>query len=131
VDSIRGLTPRALFVISTLLTLVFLAIGNFKDDTGQGGAGPFVIAVVLSMAVSALLLFRLWGGLTGRPAYWGFVLGLLAFLSCVAFWLGLPFVLGVPAIAVAARAGGETRARVGLVLGALGVVLGAVGCVIG
>ncbi|MDX6533113.1 MAG: hypothetical protein QOF68_857 [Gaiellales bacterium] len=129
-DSIRKLTPTMLFIASVVLSVVFLALANFGDDTGQGGTGPYIFTVAISAAVAAMLLFRLWGSLTARPGHWGFVLGLLAFLSCAVFWLGLPFAFGVPAVAVAARSD-ETLGKVGLVLGALGVLLGAVGCVVG
>jgi hypothetical protein len=131
-ESLRRLTPATLFVISAALAVVFLAIANFKDDTGNGGTGPYIFSVVASVLVAALVLFRLWDRLIARPAHWGFVLGIVAFLSCVVFWLGVPFALGVPAIGIAAHdTEGQTRAKAGLVLGALGVVLGAVGCLIG
>jgi hypothetical protein len=130
-ESLRKLTAVPLFVASLGMAAVFLAIANFKDDTGNGGPGPYIFSLVLSALVAALLLFRLWDRLGSRPAHWGFVLGLLAFLSCAVFWLGLPFALGIPAVAIAARdSEGETRGRVGIVLGALGVVLGAVGCLV-
>ena len=48
-------------------------------------------------------------------------------MSCVFFWSGLPFVLGVGAIYSASRA--EVRGPAAL--GAFAVVLAFVGCVIG
>jgi len=119
-DTIRGLTPTTLFGITVALGAVFLGVANFKDDTGEGGTGAFIFSVALTAAVSAFLLFRLWDRLLGRAGYWSLVFGVVGFLSLVVFWSGFPFVFGVAAVALGARApAGETRARVGLGLGLL------------
>ena len=48
-------------------------------------------------------------------------------MTCVAFWSGLPFVLGMGAVYSGGRAGRSAPAAIG----ALAIVLAAVGCVIG
>jgi hypothetical protein len=62
-----------------------------------------------------------------NPARAGWILAALALATCVVFWTGLPFVLGMAAVYSGVRAGRNAPAA----LGALAVVLGFVGCVIG
>ena len=54
-------------------------------------------------------------------------LAALALVTCVVFWSGLPFVLGIGA----AYSGSRSGKRAPVALGALAIVLAAVGCVIG
>jgi hypothetical protein len=126
----RGLTPTTLFAGAAVLALVFLAFANFGDGE-NGGVGPYIVTVVVTLAVAAALVFWQWDRLASRPAYWAVVLGILAVLACIVFWSGLPFAFGPAAVGLAAVAGNETRAKVGGFLGALGVVVAALGCIFG
>ena len=61
------------------------------------------------------------------PARAGWILAALALVTCLVFWSGLPFVLGMGAV----YSGGRAGRKAPVALGALGVVAAAVGCVIG
>ena len=61
------------------------------------------------------------------PARAAWILAALALVTCVAFWSGLPFVLGMGAVYSGGRAGRNAPAAIG----ALAIVLACVGCVIG
>ena len=61
------------------------------------------------------------------PARAGWILAALALVSCVVFWSGLPFVLGMGAV----YSGGRAERSGPVALGALAIVLGVVGCLIG
>jgi hypothetical protein len=125
-----GPTPSALLAATAVLTLIFLAIANYNGG-GNGGTGPFLVCVVITLAVAAGLLYWRWERLSSRPAYWGLVLGIAAIVSCVVFWSGLPFAFGVTAVGLGTRAREGTRARIGLFLGGLAIVAAALACIVG
>ena len=112
--------------LAVLLAVAGLAFANFGGNGDNGGAGPYAVGV----GVCALLAAALFGRVLPRaadPARTAWILAALALVTCLAFWTGLPFVLGVGAVYSASRAGATAPAAVG----ALAVVLGLVGCVIG
>jgi hypothetical protein len=125
-----GPAASALLAATAVLTLIFLAIANY-NGSGNGGTGPFLVCVATTLAAAAGLLYGQWERLSSRPAHWSLVLGIVAIVSCVVFWSGLPFAFGVTAIGLGARASGETRARIGLFLGGLAVFAAALGCIFG
>jgi chromate transport protein ChrA len=125
----RRENPAALLLSSAVLAVVFLAIAYFKDEDDTRG---FIVSVAVALLVAAALFLRLWRRLETRPAYWSLIVGAVAIVSCVAFWLGLPFVFGVAAVGLGLRdAAGETRSKVGIGLGAVAVFLGAFACIFG
>lgn len=163
-ESMRRLTPSQLLVGTAVLVIVGLAMayfGVFTDEEEEVVA--YVIVTSVAIAISAFL--TLWlvpreEAQPGahRPARTALILGILAFLTLVGFWTGLPFVLGVPALYLGAV--GQARARerpatppdepgavggaetpserlgagealAGTVLGAVAVVLGLLLCAIG
>lgn len=146
---IHRFSKTQLLALTGVLVLVALALANFIDVTGNdesddADVGGFVILSAFAIAVAALLLFvvapraeRRADG--NRPATLALVLGLLALLTVSAFWSGLPFALGVPAVFLgtvgAERAnaghGRRSQAVAGVALGAVAVVAGGVFCVIG
>ena len=80
--------------------------------------------------MSALLAAVLFGRVlpnAADQARTGWILAALAIVTCVAFWSGLPFVLGMGAVYSGARAGRTAIA----VAGGLAITLALVGCVIG
>jgi hypothetical protein len=162
VESIRRLTPPQLLVGAAALIVIgllfaYLDLGGNDDDSDVAG---FVIVTLVAIAISAFLV--LWlvpheeaqAG-AHRPARTSLILGILAFLTLIGFWTGLPFALGVPALYLGAV--GQARARevlrpaagevtpaetpsersgggealAGAVLGVVAVVLGLLLCVTG
>jgi hypothetical protein len=161
VESIRRLTPPQLLVGAAALIVIgllfaYLDIGGDEDADVVG----FVIVTLVAIAISAFLV--LWlvpreeaqAG-AHRPSRTSLILGILAFLTLIGFWTGLPFALGVPALYLGAvgqararegigpgaderssaetpseRSGG-TEALAGTVLGLVAVVLGLLLCFIG
>ena len=140
-----GPAASALLAATAVLTLIFLAIANYNgtlsyafsknltnyNGSGNGGTGPFRVCGAIPLGAAAALLYWQWERLSSRPAHWSLVLGIVAIVSCVVFWSGLPFAFGVTAIGLGARASGETRARIGLFLGGLAVFAAALGCIFG
>jgi hypothetical protein len=120
VESIRRLTPPQLLVGAAALIVIGLAFAFLLDvgdnDDGADVAG-FVIVAAVAIAIAAFLV--LWlvpreeaqAG-AHRPARTSLILGVLALLTLIGFWTGLPFALGVPALYLGAV--GQARAREGL-----------------
>ncbi|MDX6535486.1 MAG: hypothetical protein QOF68_3230 [Gaiellales bacterium] len=128
-DSARRENPVTLFLGSAALAVVFLAIAYFKGDNDTTG---FIVAVAVWLVVAGAVFFWLWERLETRPAHWSLIVGGVAVVSCVAFWLGLPFVFGPAAVGLGLRdAAGETRSKVGIALGALAVAAAALACSFG
>jgi hypothetical protein len=119
VESIRRLTPPQLLLGAAALIVIgllfaYLDLGGNDDDSDVAG---FVIVTLVAIAIAAFLV--LWlvpreeaqAG-SHRPARTSLILGILAFLTLIGFWTGLPFALGVPALYLGAV--GQARAREGL-----------------
>jgi cation transport ATPase len=111
--------------LALLITVPALAYGNFTAG-GEGGAGPFAVSVGVCAVLAAVLFGRVLPS-TAEPARAAWILAALALLTCVVFWSGLPFVLGMGAIYSGGRAGRSAPAA----LGALAIVLAFVGCLVG
>lgn len=119
--------------ISALIGFTLAAIGvvlaNTDVQPGQnGGVGPMVLGLVLSGAV-ALAVGVLVFSRARRAERAGLVVGVLGVLTVVAFWSGLPFVLGAHAVALGRRARGRL-ATSALLLGVLAVAGATVASVI-
>lgn len=112
--------------LAVLITIVGLAFANFAGSGENGGAGPYAVGVVVSAILAAVLFGRVLPSVAD-PARAGWILAALAFVSCLVFWSGLPFVLGMGAV----YCGGRAERTGPVVLGALVVVLALVGCLIG
>jgi hypothetical protein len=160
-ESIRRLTQPQLLAGAALLIVVGMAFAYLQGDSDVRG---FFIASVIGIAVAAFLL--LWlvpreEAQSGahRPSRTALILGILAVVTLIGFWLGLPFALGVPAVYLGAV--GQARARqrrpaaatpgtgdepaaevpsertgggealAAAVLGALALVVGLIACVVG
>jgi hypothetical protein len=97
----------AILIISTALGY-WVLVGNGDDKEYVG----WVIVSVVGTLIAAALLLRFVPATEAEtdgnaPARRALVLGALALVSCVVFWTGLPIVLGIPAMVLAA----EGRAR--------------------
>ena len=88
---------------------------------------PYVIVVALIVAALSFLLIVPWAarGSAVRATTIGLMYGVLSMLTFVAFWSGLPAILGGSAIALGLAAHEHKRwlALAVIILGAVGVVL--------
>jgi uncharacterized membrane protein len=110
-------TPRTtILAVSAAILVISLACGYWllvgdNDDKEYVG---WVIVSALGTLILAALLLRFVPSTEAEtdgnaPARRALVLGGVALVTCVVFWTGLPIILGVPAIVLAA----EGRARDG------------------
>ena len=111
--------------LALVITTVALAFANFGGGD-NGGAGPYVVCVGVSAILAAVLFGRVLPN-ADDPARAGWILAAFALLTCLVFWTGLPFVLGMGAIYSGARAGRNAP----IALGTLAIVLAFAGSVIG
>ena len=107
-----------------ILAVVLLAIGAYGGDD-DNATTYFIISSLIAIAV-ALVLFVLILPRIRRPGVGSLIIGIVAVVSIVVFWLGLPTVIGAAAIALglgARERGAETgKGTAGIVLGALAIV---------
>jgi hypothetical protein len=117
---------RLAAVLSILIAATALALANFAGNGSNGGAGAFAVCLGASAILAAVLFSRVLPAAAdpGRAAW---ILAALALVTCVVFWSGLPFVLGMGALYSAGRAGLTVPA----VLGAVAIIAAFVGCVVG
>ncbi|HZB22309.1 MAG TPA: hypothetical protein VE444_00565 [Gaiellaceae bacterium] len=111
--------------LALVITAVALAFANFGGGD-NGGVGPYVVCVGVSAILAAVLFGRVLPN-ADDPVRAGWILAAFALVTCVVFWTGLPFVLGMGAIYCGARAGRSAP----IALGALAIVLAFAGSVIG
>src|SRR5918992_5550670 len=110
--------------LALVITAGALAFANFSGGE-NGGAGPYAVCLGASAVLAAVLFGRVLPN-AADPARAGWILAALALVTCVVFWSGLPFVLGMGAVYSGARAGRNALVAVG----ALAIVLAFAGCVI-
>lgn len=133
-------------VVAALLTLVGLALGYWVlvDDDEDKDYLAWVIVSLVNILIAAGFLLR-FAPATEREstdrnllARRGLVLGAVALVTVVLFWLGLPFSFGIPALAMGLR-GRERAAQLGdlgiattaAVLGGGAALLAFIGCIVG
>lgn len=107
---------------------VVIVIGNTHLRSGEnGGTGPMIISLVMC-GVAAAILYGLLA--SGRRLGSGLLVSIVALVSMVAFWSGLPIILGSAAVVVGSRAprtrNGRIAVRIGGVVAVAGFVLGVV-----
>jgi hypothetical protein len=130
--------------VAAVLLLIGMPIGYLGGSTSTGDVIGLIVLTLVSLGLMAAIFLwlipRALGGSEGvnGPARTGLLLGVVALVTVVVFWTGLPFPLGAGAVALglagrelAPRAGDGGRATVALVLGALAVLLSFVGLLIG
>ncbi|HEX8086132.1 MAG TPA: hypothetical protein VF529_17695 [Solirubrobacteraceae bacterium] len=117
---------RVAGTLALLLAAVGLAFANFIAGGDNGGLGPYAVCLGVSAILAAVLFGRVLPQ-AGNPGRDGWILAGVALASCVVFWSGLPFVLGMGAVYLGGRAGKAGPAAAG----GLVLLLALVGCVIG
>jgi hypothetical protein len=109
--------------------LVLTAIGTFKDSTSSQAWGEYAVTGAIVLVVTALVFwFVVRTATPGSAGRRSLILGILALVSLVLFWLGLPAVLAAASLACATLRREETgrwgaAAATGAVASALAVVL--------
>ena len=112
--------------------LVFAVIALIWANVGSPGDDGFTPALFISMAIlaaiaAAIYFFVLRRAGTNATVVGGMVVAILAVISAVvAYWSGLPFLLGAAAVAMGRHAPAQGRLRLVVqVLGALAIVIAA------
>lgn len=114
-ETIRRTPRTTILVVATVVLFVTTAFGywlNVADDDKEVLA--WIVVCAIGTAILAGLLLRFVPATESEadgnaPARRALVVGAAALITLVAFWTGLPIVLGVPALVLAA----EGRARAG------------------
>src|SRR3954462_9529423 len=107
-------TPRTTILAATAAILIIsTACGYWLVAGGDDEVVGWIIVSVVGTAILAALLLRFVPATEAEtdgnaPARRALVLGALALLTCLVFWTGLPIVLGIPAMVLAAE--GQARA---------------------
>ena len=117
---------------SVALAIVLLAIGAYSGD--EDDTSYFLVASAITIAVAVVLFWGIVPRVT-RPGLGGLVIGILAVVSLVIFWLGLPSPLA-GAAAVLGFAARESGSEVGkgnaaLALAAMAIVAAVVFAFVG
>jgi cation transport ATPase len=112
--------------LALLITIAALAFANFGGSGDNGGLVPFAVCAGVGAILAAVLFGRVLPN-AADPARAGWILAALALATCVVFWSGLPFVLGMGAVYSGGRAGRSAP----VALGALAIVLAFAACVLG
>jgi hypothetical protein len=128
-----SINERVAGPIAVAVALGAVAVANFAGSGDNGGAGPFAICAVISLAVAALVFGRVVprAKAGSRPGRTALVLAILSVVSLAAFWSGLPQILAPAAIVVglARPRSGESTAAV--VLGSVAYALSLVAVFVG
>ncbi len=128
----RTVSTATLFIVTAVLAAICLAIANFGivvTHTGNGGTGPYIVTLAVTLVISAILLFWAWPRQGLNRPRWALVLGIIAMVSLIIYWSGLPFAFGMAGFAFGSDRP-EPAARWGMYLGAAAVVLAAVGSIV-
>jgi hypothetical protein len=130
-----------LIFVALLFAYVLDATNNEEGDADV--VGWLIVSTVASL-IAALLLMRFVPASEAdpsgdnKPARRALILGVLSLLAVAVFWTGLPFALGVPALALAAtgqarapQEGHGGQATAAAVLATLAIAVSIVFCVVG
>src|SRR3954454_7158516 len=107
-------TPRTTILAATAAILIISTACGYwllTNDSDKEYVGWVIVSVVGTLIAAALLLRFVPATEaetdSNAPARRALVLGAVAFICLVVFWTGLPIVIGIPAVVLAA----EGRAR--------------------
>jgi hypothetical protein len=93
---------RAIAGVTAVLMLIGMSVGWLTDDPSTGDVIGYIVLNVLWLIAIALLVTRFVPGWRAsgaeRATRVGLILGVLALVTCLVFWTGLPFPLGLGAI---------------------------------
>jgi hypothetical protein len=129
---------RSIALVCAVLLVIGMPIGYLPGSTGDTigliGLGLFSLALMAWIVLWLIPRERA----AGRAARTALILGVLALVTVLVFWTGIPFALGAGALALGlsaretgAASGGQGKATAAVVLGALAVVLSFVALLFG
>ena len=103
---------RAIAGVAALLLVVGMAVGWLTDDPSTSDVIAFIVILLIAMLVTRFVPKWRAAGVE-RAGRIGLIFGVLALITCLVFWTGLPFPLGVGAILLGlwARESGPANAR--------------------
>jgi hypothetical protein len=147
-EALRTLPRRTLAAATAVLiyaALLFAYVLDVTDnEAGKGDLSGWLIVSTVASVIAAVLLMRLVPASeskrdgSNKPARQALILAVLSVITFVVFWTGLPFALGVPALALAstgrAQAAQEGRggeATAAIVLAVVAIVAALALCVAG
>lgn len=110
---------------------VALAAANFVSEGENGGVGPYLATLAVSVVIAGVLFG--WAiPRADRPGRSGLIAAVVALLSVPVFWTGLPYVLGPAAIVfgLSGRARSDGAGTAAVVLGALATAAGVAAVVV-
>src|SRR3954469_16412949 len=123
-------TPRTtILIVTAAILIISTACGYWLVAGGDDEIVGWIIVSVVGTLIAAGMLLRVVPATEAEsdgnaPARRALVVGVAALVTCAVFWTGLPIVLGIPALVLAAegRARAETygqggEATAGAVLG--------------
>jgi hypothetical protein len=132
---------RTVGVVCGLMLAIGMAVGYFSDGASTGEVIGFIVLTSLWLIAIALLVTRFVPSWRARPperaTRIALILGVLALITTIVFWTGLPFPLGAGAIMLgltlreSAPANARGKATVALGLGGLAVLASFVVLLIG
>jgi hypothetical protein len=106
-------TPRTtILAVTAAILIISTACGYWLVAGGDDEIVGWIIVSIVGTLIAAGLLLRFVPATEAEtdgnaPARRALVLGALALVTCLVFWTGLPIILGIPALVLAA----EGRAR--------------------
>ena len=93
---------RTIAGVAALLLVVGMAVGWLTDDPSTSDVIAFIVILLIELVAIAMLVTRFvpnWRAAgADRAGTVGLIFGVLALLTCLVFWTGLPFPFGVGAI---------------------------------
>jgi hypothetical protein len=118
---------RQVAAVAVILLLIGMPVGWLGGKTTTGDVIGMIVAIVIVIAIMAagfVWLLPRRRAATATAARSTLILGAVAIITCAVFWTGLPIGIGAVAVALglSLRGSGETKATVGLVLGAFAAV---------
>ena len=128
--TVTGITnERVVGPIVGLIMLGAIAVANFVGEGENGGPAEFAVSAVVALAVAALLFGRVVPNAreSARPGRTALVLAILAVVTLVVFWSGLPQVLAPAAIVLGMAAPRSRETVAATVLGSVAYALSLVG----
>jgi hypothetical protein len=111
-EALRRTSRTTILVVTAAIDIVALACGYWLVAGGDDEIVGWIIVSVVGTVIAAALLLRFVPATESEadgnaPARRGLVLAVVALVTCLVFWTGLPIVIGISALVLAA----EGRAR--------------------